>query len=132
MEFWLGHWRVVDTHGKQVGTNHVARTLDHIVLEHWTGADGSRGEGFFWHEPSTDLWQQVWVSAGSHKLKTLVERSDVHMRFQGIVHANGVCYPDRTTLTARRDGTVRQVIEHSRDGGLTWETGFDAIYLPEG
>jgi hypothetical protein len=37
---------------------------------------------------------------------------------------------DRTTLTGFGDGTVAQLIEHSRDGGITWEASFDAVYEP--
>jgi hypothetical protein len=39
---------------------------------------------------------------------------------------------DRTTLTPLADGRVRQVIERSSDGGTTWTTGFDAMYVRAG
>jgi hypothetical protein len=34
------------------------------------------------------------------------------------------------SLTPLPGGTVRQVIEESRDGGATWQVGFDAVYRP--
>jgi hypothetical protein len=36
---------------------------------------------------------------------------------------------DRTTLPTIADGGVRQIIEISRDGGTTWRTTFDGIYV---
>jgi len=36
--------------------------------------------------------------------------------------------PDRTTLTPQADGTVRQIIEQSDDGGTSWRATFDAVY----
>jgi hypothetical protein len=35
---------------------------------------------------------------------------------------------DRTTLTPLPDDRVRQLIEISRDRGVTWQTNFDAYY----
>lgn len=64
------------------------------------------------------------------KEKTLVEEfPDGGVRFQGeIPLPDGRKVLDRTTLTPRPDGTVRQLIEQSSDAGKTWRVVFDAIY----
>ena len=50
------------------------------------------------------------------------------VRFQGsVVYPRGTVL-DRTTLTPRDDGTVRQLIEISSDGGDTWRVSFDGLY----
>ncbi|MES1227652.1 MAG: hypothetical protein ABUL72_03220 [Armatimonadota bacterium] len=50
------------------------------------------------------------------------------IRFSGqVFRLDGTTYNDRTTLTKLKDGTVRQVIEASRDG-KTWKPLYDAVY----
>jgi hypothetical protein len=52
------------------------------------------------------------------------------IRFQGVIPLKaGGKLLDRTTLTPLPDSRVRQVIEQSRDGGVTWQTGYDAYYV---
>ena len=35
------------------------------------------------------------------------------------------------TLSLEEDGNVRQIIEHSKDGGQTWYNWFEGIYVPK-
>jgi hypothetical protein len=51
-------------------------------------------------------------------------------RFEGHAFDASRLVSDRTTLTGFGDGTVAQLIEQSHDGGVTWETSFDAVYEP--
>jgi len=69
------------------------------------------------------------MAPGGVKEKRLIARyPDGSVRFQGEVTTPDGIVLDRTTLTPREDGTVRQLIETSRDGGATWVVGFDAVY----
>lgn len=84
------------------------------------------------------LWLGVLTLAsalgpGGTKEKKLIEAYDgPGVRFRGeIPLAEGGSYLDRTTLTPEPDGSVRQVIQISRDGGESWETTFDAVYRRE-
>jgi len=134
LDFWLGSW-VVTSGGQQVGTNRIEAVLGGCaVTESWRAADGGEGRSLFYYLPSARQWRQVWVTAGARapggvKEKRLVETGpDGSVRFQGEIGLpDGGSYLDRTTLTPLPDGTVRQLIEASRDG-TTWQTGFDAIY----
>jgi hypothetical protein len=122
----------------RVGTNRIEKVLDGCaVVERWTGTGGGEGRSLFWYVPATDTWKQVWVTAraaapGGVKEKALVEDlPDGGLRFQGeIPLPGGGSYLDRTTLTPLAEGRVRQVIETSSDGGRSWETRFDAEYVP--
>jgi hypothetical protein len=132
LDFWVGRWDVRLQNGTLAGTDVVEKTLDGcVVLEHWTDVSGVTGESLFYYHPVASVWKQVWVTPpGAVKEKQMVPapRAD-SVRFEG--HAfrpDGVSVPDRTTLIKHADGTVRQIIEQSRDGGGTWETLFDAIY----
>jgi hypothetical protein len=54
------------------------------------------------------------------------------MRFRGqSCTADGKKAPRRMTFTPREDGTVRQLIEKSSDGGRTWTVDFDGVYTKQ-
>ena len=135
LDFWVGDWRVL-VGTKQVGTNRIRKVLDGCaVTEEWTDARGGTGRSLFYVSPGTGLWRQVWVTntalaPGGVKEKRFIARDpDGGVRFQGEIVAEGVVVLDRTTLRPLPDGRVRQTIERSNDGGATWTTGFDAIYV---
>lgn len=137
LDFWVGEWdvRVGD---ETVGHNVIEKVLDGCaVTELWQAAGGGEGRSLFYYVPATDTWKQVWVTAravapGGVKEKTLVEHyDDGGVRFQGeIALPDGRTYLDRTTLTPLDGGRVRQHIEISTDGGASWRTTFDAVYVP--
>ncbi len=135
LDFWVGEW-VVLVGDRRVGENRIEKILDGCaIMEHWTDAGGGQGKSLFFYNPTTDRWKQVWVTQdatrpGGLKEKELVETlENGAVRFQGEIHLpGGGMYLDRTTLTPNPDGTVRQVIEVSRDGGTSWEVTFDARY----
>jgi hypothetical protein len=134
LDFWLGEWDVF-VGDEQVGHNRISKVLDGCAItEDWHGAGGTHGMSLFYVDPD-GAWQQVWVTGratlpGGTKEKRLVGRPDDRsVRFQGrIRHPEAGEWLDRTTLTGLADGSVRQVIEISRDNGRTWAVNFDAIY----
>lgn len=137
LDFWVGEWDVfVDD--EKVGANTIAKVLDGCaVMELWRSAGGGEGRSLFYYTPATDTWRQVWVTEqatapGGVKEKTLIERFDHGgVRFQGeIALPDGRTYLDRTTLMPLDGGRVRQRIEVSTDGGQSWRTTFDAVYVP--
>jgi hypothetical protein len=139
LDFWLGHWDVY-VGDRKVGENHIEKILEGCaVTEHWQGSGGGGGRSLFYYLPASDTWKQVWVTGqatrpGGVKEKTLVEEmAGGGVRFQGeIILNSGRTYLDRTTLTPQEGGRVKQVVEVSRDGGSTWKTTFDAVYILQG
>lgn len=139
LDFWLGDWRVTSLDGKtEFGTNRIVADLDGcVVFENWTSAQGDEGKSLFSFDVRTGVWEQVWVTPdtsrpGGLKHKKLIERfDDGGVRFQGSYpgRREGVEVLDRTTLTPTENGAVRQHIEVSTDGGATWRTTFDALYV---
>jgi hypothetical protein len=135
LDFWVGD-RDVKVKSELVGTNRISRILKGCaILEEWKDAQGGEGRSLFYYEPSTRRWKQVWVTSlatapGGTKEKRLVAHlPDGGTRFQGeIPLASGGVLLDRTTLQPLPDGSVRQLIEASRDGGTTWRVMFDASY----
>lgn len=135
LDFWVGEWDVFVGDDK-VGTNRIEKVLDGCaVMEHWTDAEGGEGKSLFYFNPREATWKQVWVTAraaalGGTKEKTLTEHlDDGAVRFQGaLLTTDGRNILDRTTLTPQPDGSVRQHIEWSSDGGTTWSSSFEAVY----
>lgn len=139
LDFWVGEWDVYEK-GELAGHNRIEKILDGCaVLEHWSSEGGGDGKSLFYYLPEEDTWKQVWVTGfaampGGIKEKALVERlPGGGLRFQGRVpRPGGRSVLDRTTLTPLPEGRVRQVIEISGDEGETWESGWDAVYVPAG
>lgn len=137
LDFWVGDWEV-RSGDRRVGDNRIEKVLGGCaLLEHWRSADGGRGKSLFYYAPAENVWKQVWVTSaptrpGGVKEKVLLDSYDgPGVRFQGRIRLpDGGSYLDRTTLVPRDGGRVRQVVETSSDGGDSWETRFDALYLP--
>jgi hypothetical protein len=72
------------------------------------------------------------MANGSVKEKRMVDAPEGEVRFQGTVVREGRELLDRTTLTPQGDGSVRQLIEASDDGGDHWTPTFDGIYRRTG
>jgi hypothetical protein len=131
LDFWVGRWSVRSRDGEPAGVDVVEQAAGgRAVLEHWQDVHGNEGRGFFYFDPVAQNWKQVWVMAGVVKLKELTVIEDRRARFEGQAFDKNRFLSDRTTLTGLADGTVAQLIEHSRDGGITWQTSFDAVYEP--
>lgn len=135
LAFWVGDW-VVEQDGEPVGENSVRYVEGGCAIEErWASVSGTTGRSLFYYVPMEDRWEQVWVTPyalmpGGVKERSLIAvLEDGSLRFQGeIALEGGGSYLDRTTLTPRENGTVRQLIETSTDGGDSWRTSFDAIY----
>ena len=134
LDFWIGDWDVyVGT--ELAGHDLVERVLGGCaVIENWTDADGGAGKSLFAYDARKDMWTQTWVTddssrPGGIKYKVLRAHGPGTTTFQGEVEGkSGADYYDRTILTARPDGKVRQQIQVSRNG-IDWKTGFDAVYV---
>lgn len=135
LDFWLGDWRVYV--GTQLdGENHIVPILAGCaVQEEWLDADGHRGMSWFYVDKPSGRLKQLWLTDQAQALggvKEKSERADVpagSVGFEGtLVAASGQRILDRTTLTPAADGTIRQVIELSRDEGKTWRVAYDAVY----
>jgi hypothetical protein len=126
-DFWLGAWTVSDPRtGALLGVSRVDRVLGGSVLhEHWSGADGYRGESLNVFDEDRKCWHQSWVSDNGTVLLLDGGTHEGAMDLQGSA-------PDGTHQRIRwwpqEDGTVRQRWESSRDGGRTWEQRFEGIY----
>lgn len=135
LDFWIGDWDVYAA-GALDGTDHIATILNGCVVEEsWHDATGYEGRSWFFVDPTTGRLKQVWVTTeagepgGTKEKAELPATADGSVRFQGTIRdPSGTAMLDRTTLSCRPDGTVRQVIERSRDGGRSWRVAYAGAY----
>ena len=137
LDFWIGDWDVY-VGSELAGRDTVESVLDGCAItERWDGGAGDQGMSLFAYDARRDLWTQTWITnnsanPGGIKVKVLRAHGAGTTTFQGEIEGkNGAVYYDRTILSALPGGRVHQEIEMSRDG-ITWRTGFDAIYVPHG
>ena len=136
LDFWVGEWDVY-VKDELVGHNRIEKVLHGCAItENWSSANGDEGKSLFFVDYDGH-WAQIWVTdtamlPGGVKEKVMVDDPPAGaVRFQGVVrHPQAGTWVDRTTLTPRDNGDVRQLIEVSRDRGETWNPTFDALYRP--
>ena len=103
-------------------------------MEHWTSAGGSEGKSLFYVDTDTRNWKQIWVTVsanmpwGQKEKEMLYSIFGEKVVFQGSYLVNSKKILDRTILSRMETGDVKQEIQTSVDGGLTWRTGFIGIY----
>ena len=133
LDFWLGEWRVVGSEDQVLGHSRITRRHGGCVIaEEWTSArPGVSGESLNYLDPVDGRWRQVWVGSGGVVITYEAELRDGAMRFQGRLQApGGTVRLSRMTLEPIEGGRVRQRIEGSDDGGVTWKRDFEGTYLP--
>jgi hypothetical protein len=130
-DFWLGDWDV-EVGGRVVAASRIERMLDGCVIqENWMPFNGNQGKSWNFFNPSTSKWEQVWVAPGS-VLKLTGTVQDGEMRYEGRTpRPGGGETLERLTFTPLPEHRVHQVWKQSTDGGKTWTTAFDGIYIPK-
>jgi hypothetical protein len=136
-DFWVGSWDVY-AFGKDKLVAHslIERLYDGCAIrENWMPLKGTAGGSLNAWVPDQKKWHQTWVDA-----------SNSHVMFEGGMvggkmvltglwrHGGGpgVHQSYRMTYSREAKGAVRQHGEITPDGGRTWQTSFDFLYVPSG
>lgn len=132
-DFWIGEWVVTRADGELAGRSRIeAINGGKALLENWSSASGNyAGKSLNAYDVVDRRWKQFWVDTSGLVLELSGNWHEGKMVLAGQRHtADGTLVQDRITWTPRDDGTVRQVWEHSADGGTTWQEWFNGIYRP--
>jgi tetratricopeptide (TPR) repeat protein len=134
-DFWLGSWEVHNPQGLRVGHNDVMRTINEcIIQENWASGRGvERGTSFNFYDNRDKKWHQIYFDnsgnmgnypamSGGLKDGRMVMTTDPA---QSLL-ARWTFYPLDATGTK-----VRQWAEQSTDGGKTWTTTWDSVYVKQ-
>ena len=129
-DFWVGEWDVT-AQGRVIATSSIQHAVDGcVVLEHYEQADGYSGRSINFVDPPTRRWRQVWVDRTGTMSEFSGEFRDGAMHLQGTTHrTNGTTVLRTMRLNAMGADTVRQYSESSTDGGATWTTAYDFLYI---
>lgn len=133
LSFWVGEWNVFDPGGTQVGVSRIESVeRGCLIIENWSNMTGGTGRSINYVEPATRKWHQTWVDPSGTVVHYDGDLVDGVMRLAGTnTSSQGVVKQARMTLTPQPEGRVRQVIDHSTDGGKTWTLYFDGLYVPK-
>jgi hypothetical protein len=132
-DFWVGDWDVFDVERPAVAVAHarVELILNGCVLhEVYEGLDGHKGESFTIYDATRKTWHQSWVNDHGYLLTIEGTLRGASMILEGIDHL-----PDGKPRLVRgewlpQDRGVREIAARSTDGGATWVSWFDLLFLP--
>lgn len=131
-DFWIGEWEVFNPRGQKVGENRIEKHDNGCVLwENWTAAGGGgTGHSINYYDHAKGTYVQLWVSSSAGIILADGAFKDGAMRLTGErLLRNGTRQLYRGTWTPNEDGSVRQFLELSGDGGKTWNVWFDGKYV---
>ena len=131
LDFWIGDW-VVYSGGQMVGFNKITKIeADCVLRENWKSQVSSHsGTSYNFYDKNLRKWRHIWIGSdgisldvrGDFKDKKMVMISDeiVDEKLNRVIN--------KITWYNNPDGTVRQIWEQSKDGGLAYSTQWDGLY----
>lgn len=130
LDFWIGEWDVYSGQQK-VGESSVQLILkDCVVFENWRGLQGGSGKSFNKYNNVSKEWEQFWVSDSGTTNYFKGSLADGAMRYTlEMPGPSGVTLTRHLTFTPLPEGKVRQFSQRSMDGGKTWATEYDLVYV---
>ena len=132
-DFWIGHWRVVNTRDRQpAGESRIERLYNGCTIrENWSEPTYTGGS-LNTYVAADHRWHQTWTdSTGSWRefVGGMVDGKMVLVWTHPSIRFPGRTAQERMTFTANPDGTVRQYSDQSLDGAR-WVERYDYTYIP--
>ena len=129
-DFWEGTWAVHNRArpDRPPATNRLTLTDGGCVLREVYTSGAYTGTSLSFYDARDGVWRQTWIDSqgqplhleGGWRNGAMV----MEQRRSGTI--------DRLTWTPLDDGNVTQVWTRSEDGGESWTTVFDGLYVPAG
>ncbi|WP_417622463.1 hypothetical protein [Parasphingorhabdus sp.] len=133
-DFWIGHWEVTAAGQDQpTAVNRISREHGGCVIrEDYTTKGGYTGMSMSFYDAARQKWHQTWMGADGSAL--FIEGGLNAEGAMVLSNRNPPYYQEnmainRITWTPRADGSVRQHWQSSSDGGVSWSTVFDGLYV---
>jgi len=129
-DFWEGTWEVRNRAqpDRRPATNRLTLVEGGCVLREEYASGPYSGRSLSFYDARDGVWRQTWIDNQGQPLHLEGGWRDgamvMEQRREGTI--------DRITWTPLEDGNVTQVWTRSEDGGESWTTVFDGLYVPAG
>lgn len=131
-DFWIGEWTVQNPKGETIASSSIQLILgDCVIFENYvTVKPPYSGKSFSLFNSAAKRWEQKWVDNQGGLHDYIGELKEGEMRFRReTTTAQGQKIHHRMTFYPLGPDRVRQKLERSTDGGATWTTGWEGLYL---
>ncbi|AMO72653.1 hypothetical protein AZE99_13040 [Sphingorhabdus sp. M41] len=133
-DFWIGIWDVTAA-GKDQPTavNRISREHGGCVLrEDYRTKGGYTGMSMSFYDTARRKWHQTWIGADGAALYIeggLNDRGEMVLSDRNRPFDQKGMVINQIGWAPQKDGSVRQHWQASQDGGKTWNTVFDGLYI---
>ena len=128
-DFWVGHWKVTNPQGVQVGTSEITRVSEGCaVREQWQSTKGQGGTSINYYDSADHQWHQDWVGGDGTILHLHGGLKDGVIILTGESQSPKGPFMNRISYTRLPEGKVKQEWSISVDGGKTWQISFLGTY----
>jgi tetratricopeptide (TPR) repeat protein len=130
-DFWVGSWEVQNPQGQTVGHNDVNRIVGGCILqENWVSGRGSEsGSSFNFYDYRDKKWHQDYYDNSGNMGNYPPLAGELRDGKMVLLSAPDVQPLSRWTWYELSPGKVRQMAEQSTDGGKSWSTTWDSVYV---
>jgi len=130
-DFWIGDWKVLDPDGNLVGENVVTAEQDGCLLvEHWKASGAPQtGSSFNYFDIRDKKWHQLYIDNSGNAGAFPAMSGRLENGRMVLLTDPAVKPMSRWTWYALSSDKVRQMAEQSLDGGQTWRTTWDSVYV---
>ena len=130
-DFWVGSWEVQNPQGQTVGHNDVNRIVGGCILqENWVSGPGSEsGSSFNFYDYRDKKWHQDYYDNSGNMGNYPPLAGELRDGKMVLLSAPDVQPLSRWTWYELSPGKVRQMAEQSTDGGKSWSTTWDSVYV---
>jgi len=96
---------------------------------YWSAMGKYQGKSLNKYNSSNGIWEQFWIDNGGNTLKLAGGLNSGNMVLENKRETKDGPLQNKITWEKLEKGNVRQTWEVSKDGGNTWKTVFDGLYV---
>jgi hypothetical protein len=127
-DFWLGEWDV-EQNGTKIARSSIQLLLDECVIFENYEAPGYSGKSLNMWDAQEARWEQHYTDTAGVSTTFIGKLEDGKMVLLSEGVRNGAKVTTRMTYSKEGPDRVRQFLETSLDGGKTWASSYDGMYV---
>jgi hypothetical protein len=129
LDFLVGSWTVSTADGLVLGTSVVKTDLsDCLIEERFESSKGYQAVSFTYLDRVEQRFYRTYIDSEAERLELSGDFASGALVLSGTDGVPGGRAQVRVTFEPVSTGDVRQTVEISRDGGVTWESGLVLRY----